>query len=1573
MEKKLNFKKLLATASAFAVIAGASNSAMAAAVTDNDGGDVVIGNGADANTNGAFVNGDNFYFANANHALTTGGAITINAIDLNNKAPAAGGFTVAHAVTLGPVTDSVGANTIDVIVDDGLVLTLANNVGTNAIGGDIDAGTFDGLGNITLGSGGGAGTLTVDTDAELTGTINSNVANADGIININAGRTLTLSGIVGGNTGLAEINLVGADSVVVVNADVKAATILTQDATAKVQVAGGKIITGAVDATVAGGILFFDGAGTVTGAIGAGNALTSIVANGAGAVALQGAVTANTLTVANVGADVRLANANALTGNVSFTANGTVSVAAGGTITGNVTTDVDNTGKLVFVAGGGGVANGTIGADGSALKTVEVTGAGAVALNGTAHYAETFKFGNVAAQLTIADNGSLHGNATGNAAGNGVIQFDAKGELVGTAHNLVSVIANGNGVVTIGAGKHKVTTFEAHDANAAFTFADGADVEGAINNTSGGVNATELNFAGNSIVTGNIGNANAFSVVNIGEGTVAIGADLTATNVNFADAEDSILQIQGGVAHIITGKISENDNKGTIKIAADVGANAVTFASEIGDHAAAGKKLKLLEIASGFTGQVQLDADTHITDVQIGGGSIRLNAHNYKFGGITLAEGSDKGALLVNANATLVGPGGANVANLGTSDNKLEKLEFTNDHTLTIGDGVNIHVNQFDNGGNNHGKLVFEGTSIFEANALVAADHKLNTITLNDKANVTILSPNTVVNGVTTLGDGSILAIAGDFNANGGLVGANDAVGTTLKFINAKKATIAGAAGAAGAVGAANASLASIEFAGGDVEFTSDVVHKAGQAFVFSGDNAASTVTFNATTNVGDNVFTNTSGATHTVVLGVNTIFTKNLATSVDNQLNFQLGAANATITNGDATGTNFTTGADNTGELNLAKPADGLVINSAGESDKSLAKVNFANSATITKDTYAQEVIVAAANTATLGGTIKSGNFHLAGAATVSFLDNAVVDSVIKTDNGGQGVVEFTGGATIMQNLGTGAANALDRVTFADDAKKTALLGANIYAKNITMQQGVVKLTDNAALNGATTATATTLNLGDNTLTAKGDLTFNGANKIEFSTTNVDNTLAGGKITMAAGKLVFVNDAELAITADDKGHARPTGGASHVFTLIDGDFGLDLSKVTVGSTNQLTKWTPSKGENNRLILTQTDNAEGEINRRLGSNADAANKENAAAFAKAKQGSDGEKVIDFIGKIDGSKAEIAANTKEVLDRVVPLTTVADSIEGTMNEVAADVVAHLADLQGNSVQNTGGVSAGDDHAKFGAWFSPFYNNTTQKARKGAAGYKGESYGASFGFDTKTNEDTIIGAAFTAANSELKHKNFKSGDKTKVNSLLFSIYGMHQVTDTWFALGSATVGTNEIRNSERRGFVNNYETASAKYSSMSFSGEVMFGYNHVTEQATITPMGGFRYTRVNDGGYKETGTAFQNLDVSTKASNKFEVILGARASGGTFDLNGLSVTPEVHAFINHDLIGKNSKQSIKLDSTTLTGKSNKPVRTTYNLGLGANAEFGAMEYGASYDAQLADKRVGHQGTLRLRVNF
>ena len=167
MNKKSNLRKFLETASAFAMITGASSAAMGKNHTDTNA-NVVLTNAGGENIANTFNNGDTFSFVNHGKKLTTGGPVTIGSIDLNNKN--AGDFTVAHATTVGPITDYTGnGQTIDVTVNDNKTLTLANNEGVAHGGGTIASGTFDGVGNIVLGSGDGGAVLTINSNATLGG------------------------------------------------------------------------------------------------------------------------------------------------------------------------------------------------------------------------------------------------------------------------------------------------------------------------------------------------------------------------------------------------------------------------------------------------------------------------------------------------------------------------------------------------------------------------------------------------------------------------------------------------------------------------------------------------------------------------------------------------------------------------------------------------------------------------------------------------------------------------------------------------------------------------------------------------------------------------------------------------------------------------------------------------------------------------------------------------------------------------------------------------------------------------------------------------------------------------------------------------------------------------------------------------------------------------------------------------------------------------------------------------------------------------------------------------------------
>lgn len=88
-----------------------------------------------------------------------------------------------------------------------------------------------------------------------------------------------------------------------------------------------------------------------------------------------------------------------------------------------------------------------------------------------------------------------------------------------------------------------------------------------------------------------------------------------------------------------------------------------------------------------------------------------------------------------------------------------------------------------------------------------------------------------------------------------------------------------------------------------------------------------------------------------------------------------------------------------------------------------------------------------------------------------------------------------------------------------------------------------------------------------------------------------------------------------------------------------------------------------------------------------------------------------------------------------------------------------------------------------------------------------------------------------------------------------------------------------------------------------------------------------------------------------------------------------MNEVIVTPELRAFINHNFRGKSPLVTTNLDGMVepIITRIAKPPKTYFNLGAGLSFHYHMMEYGMNYDASIAKKYIGHQGTIKIRVNF
>ena len=335
-----------------------------------------------------------------------------------------------------------------------------------------------------------------------------------------------------------------------------------------------------------------------------------------------------------------------------------------------------------------------------------------------------------------------------------------------------------------------------------------------------------------------------------------------------------------------------------------------------------------------------------------------------------------------------------------------------------------------------------------------------------------------------------------------------------------------------------------------------------------------------------------------------------------------------------------------------------------------------------------------------------------------------------------------------------------------------------------------------------------------------------------------------------------------------------------------------------------------------------------------------------------------------------------ANVDALALTTTPVGRAYENATQSISDRAGKFIAFPIAFTENSAKISG-VTAGDTALRHGAWVSPFYGHIIQKVRGRTPGYRAGYYGAVIGTDTLLNDNVTIGIAFSAIKTDVKHKDLNTGDKTKANTYVGSLYGVYQLSDEWFLQGVASFSRTKIKNREIRREFARTAPASANYNTDAWGSEVLVGYNHkIGTGVLLTPTFGFEYNRMNNIKYKETGTVNQNLLVTRKAVDRIEAILGAKISG-TYVYDDWLFVPEIHGNVRYDVNGKSLDVDIRQDGSTgpsLIPRTSRVSRTIVNLGVGVNAKSNdMMEYGVSYDVRLANKYVGQQGTLKIKINF
>lgn len=1099
------------------------------------------------------------------------------------------------------------------------------------------------------------------------------------------------------------------------------------------------------------------------------------------------------------------------------------------------------------------------------------------------------------------------------------------------------------------------------------------DVGGTLANKAGDVTVLNVTGVANLEGTGTTkitGTATGLLTVKGGHTTEVTG-DLTG-GVTFGT--DEVITLKGAANHnvaVVTVTPAVAGGAGTF-VADEMTntANTLTFTGNIG---AAASPLKLIQAKGGSN--VALQGDSYIAKIDIGNSdaTVTLKAANIKIANFAHADG--KARLGIAAGVIL-----ENGSVLSTATNQLRDLYFAGNHVLTIEDGVDLYTTSgFSNNAVGDGSIIAKGTSTISGK--VGANNTFGAITINSAGatkTLTFLDEVNLANAVTINDTDTIVF---NNNVTAGSITGGAANNGTVEFANAKAANVTLAAAGA-------QPLAAVKVSGGDLNFTNEAPRAA--TYVFK--DQAATITAN--------------GGGKAVDLSAIAFAT----TSKARNQNFKLGNGDLILGAAGTDANHFGTFSVDAGKTITVNSKDffasiggkdakasftavGGRVDNIGAEGAIMDTVTFGENTEVFGDAYAKKISISNTKAGTFSGIVAGGAVELTDTATATFKDGSSLLSKLAGTVDSKAIVNFLGASSIKNGLGTDAVK-LAEINFADNAGKIQALSGDFFGAKTTFLKTTVQAAEEVTFHGKVDAINTTFDLGTEGITFtdgvagtptlfKGDIvlktTFNGTENgmlmIDGANTKVDFT---GATTL---NVVLKDSSSTRSRVSNLiGVAGLINGANEDNFLL-GNIGSKTTGIVDGASNRFTKWT---FDTSSLTFVSTDIADQVAKDIITKNSGTVQaQENIDSIFAAASG-DAEKYADELIALGNTDEKLFTESVERFSNpaTIAAAPAVSQIVAQTGNIVTGRIQTLAAPAALRVTQSDGVSAGaEDTLRYGAWGSPFYSHSNQKRSKGSSGYKSKTTGGTVGFDTMANDTMIVGVAATIAKTDLKHKDINSGDKTKADTLMFSIYGLQEINDDWFLQGVANFGSTKVKNTSKRiGAVNNAistQTATAKYDSMTWGGEVLAGYSlkSFSDIAALTPMIGLDYTKVNDGGYTETGTRNQNQTVSKKSTDRLQLVAGIRVVASTIEQSGFVITPEAHAFVRQALNNSKAKLSVKLDGLAdpVAVHNVKPVKTVSNLGLGINASSGTMSYGLTYDAHLAKKYVGHQGTFKVRVNF
>ncbi|WP_375318848.1 autotransporter domain-containing protein [Candidatus Tisiphia endosymbiont of Oplodontha viridula] len=934
---------------------------------------------------------------------------------------------------------------------------------------------------------------------------------------------------------------------------------------------------------------------------------------------------------------------------------------------------------------------------------------------------------------------------------------------------------------------------------------------------------------------------------------------------------------------------------------------------------------------------------------------------------------------------------GAGDVTLATGDHTIEEIQGNGTQNLTFASGFNLTGDINPNGGDKVG-LIFQGSG--SITGVVGTNN-------NPVGNIQVQA-DTVAFGDLIHAQEITISGTAEIAANVTATNITGAQGT-VRFNNQQDIEVNSAIG-----------IGNVEIAGSNVK-ANKVVSASSVNFTSSQE---ATLTLNEQSTISN--ITTTGNQVHSLALHEDLTIAGNVGTGSNRFKEIELqGDHTVSITNSNLYAAVLTT-TNNSGKV-IFNSSGSIAYGNLGADKLRLSDVTFDSNSTVKGDVYSKKITINADKTAIFAGiekrTMAIPGVNVDRDILPRLIEQFTYYTQIDSDNiyaNQSSKMKFDNAALVKASINGGQVILAGDVWFKDKVESTAhvtfepnkyvILENDITFASIEANQAkIIMLPEKGtiAMTGDLTAQDLTMDLGTGKLEYVGNAKLTGT--LELHTFYDTSKMAGGNIEIQKDSKLDISQLdELKIKVIARSDINKISEDT-TYTLIssvnkDGIIGkdkIDINLNTDAEQNRFVKWSI---DHDTLTLRAKDVSKEELGKfkekleeKLKENSDDKSDDGSDSlseqlklvemFMHAEQGSDAANCNNHIGNMNedkvgelfkrllpGKKASIEQSPMNVISEVMTLTSLAVN-----NQIAVRI---------DGQKPIAAIGAGDDDKKmYGVWASPFYGTANQKIQQGVSGYNMKSAGLIVGFDGLVHDNLLLGAAYSLIDTKMSHKNQKNGDKTNGTTNIFSLYGLYQFAGNWFAEAIASYGITKVKNLEGRVISTNLrsvtalDTAVAKYKSISYGGQLLAGYNYQpSEKLTITPTIGVRYTQFKDSGYTETGRSYQNLAVKKRTYNKVEGILGL-STATNIQLDQLLLTPEVHGYVNYDFKGKSPVIDARLDGIDkpLPTKLVKPSRLFFTVGTSLTAKHNMIEYGIVYNANIAKKYTGHQGSLKLKVNF